>query len=176
MPIDLTWRLVVDDLRRQRDQLEKELQSAREAYDREYRSISSAVGGRLGPFGINVTITREVTIAIFIAFNVVCFGVGIAFILQKGVLQVLGISLVVGGLFSFGTFMAQWWDHMWQEQNNTFDRVFKDIDMPWVLKDMPYVKLRQHAEDAQKLYEKLESLPEPAGQSPPSTTRRRRRR
>jgi hypothetical protein len=167
MPIDLTWRLVVDDLRRQRDQLEKELQSAREAFDREYRSISSAVGARLGPFSINRTISREVVIAIFIAFNVVCFAVGIAFILQNGVLQVLGISLVVGGLFSFGTFMAQWWDHMWQDENNTFDRVFKD---------KPYVKLQQHAEDLQKLYEKVESLPEPAGQSPPSTTRRRRRR
>jgi hypothetical protein len=126
----------------------------------EYRSISSAVGARLGPFSINRTISREVVIAIFIAFNVVCFAVGIAFILQNGVLQVLGISLVVGGLFSFGTFMVQWWDHMWQDENNTFDRVFKD---------KPYVKLQQHAEDLQKLYEKVESLPEPAGQSPPST-------
>jgi hypothetical protein len=57
-------------------------------------------------------------------FNMVCFAVGVAFIFLNGTLRVLGISLVVGGLFSFGTFMTQWWDHAWQIENNTKDRAF----------------------------------------------------
>jgi hypothetical protein len=107
----------MDDLSRQRDQLEKELQGASEAFNREYKSITSTWQVALGPVPITATLSSEPISWIYIAFNVACFAVGVAFIFLNGTFRILGISLVVGGLFSFGTFMTQWWDHAWQRQN-----------------------------------------------------------
>ena len=99
----------MDDLRRQRDQLEKELQGANEAFRREYTVTSTWQAG-LGPFTVKATLDSNIIAGVYILFNVVCFVVGIAFIFLNGTFRVLGISLVVGGPFSFGTFMTQWWD------------------------------------------------------------------
>ena len=93
---------------------------------------------------------------LYVLFNAVCFAVGVAFILLGGILQTLGISLVVGGLFSFGTFMAQWWDHAWQRANNTLDRAFNSG-----LDDKRYAELQRLAKEYWELYEKLKVLPEP---------------
>ena len=45
--------LVMDDLRRQREQLEEKLQHAREAFDSEYRSIATVWGVTFGRLDIN---------------------------------------------------------------------------------------------------------------------------
>ena len=114
----------MDDLRRQR--VEKDLQRASEALDEEIRSLSSGWSGKLGPFAISGTISLEVISAVYVLFNIICFATGIAFIFLKGAFQALGIALVVGGVFSFGTFMAQWWDHAWQRQRDVRDHAFGD--------------------------------------------------
>ena len=159
MPTALALWLVMDDLRRQRDQLEKELRSASEALDKEYRSMASTWQQGLGPLTVKLTLNSDQISEIYILFNMVCFAVGIAFIFLKGTLQVIGISLVVGGLFSFSTFMAQWWDHAWQIQNYTFDRAF-NLDY----RDRRYTELQPLAKEYFKLCDKLESLPEPPSQ------------
>jgi hypothetical protein len=51
--------------------------------------------------------------------------------------------------------MTQWWDHAWQRQKDVLDHAFGD---------KRYVKLRQLVKECEKLYEKLDSLPEPSGQ------------
>jgi hypothetical protein len=165
MPIDLAWWLVVDDLRRQRDQLEKELQRANEAFDRELRSMTSTWVGRLGSFPLRIPANSQVIIAIYLLFNGVCFAVGVAFTLQHGALQTLGISLVVGGLFSFGTLTAQWWDHIWQDQNNTADRAFNSG-----YHDKRYQEIQRLAKDWVDAYERREALagPESGDESPES--------
>lgn len=141
----------MDDFKSQRDQLVQELQRAEEAFDKEYRSITSAWSGKIGPFVVRATVGGEIITVAYVLFNVVCFAVGIVFTLSKGALQALGISLVVGGLFSFGTFMAQWWDHAWQRQQTTIDRTFGD---------KRYTELQRIAKELDHLYGKLESLPE----------------
>ena len=117
MPTALALYLVMDDLRRQRDELKEELEGAREALNKQYRSMAST--WRAGSLPMTITIDSGLISLIYILFNMVCFAVGVAFIFLNGTLRVLGISLVVGGLFSFGTFMTQWWDHAWQIENNT---------------------------------------------------------
>lgn len=67
--------------------------------------------------------------------------------------RALGIALVVGALFSFGTFMAQWWDHAWQRQNVIVDRAFNSG-----YGDKRYAKLQRLAKEYLELYEKLEGL------------------
>jgi len=155
MPIDLAWWLVVDNSRQQRDQLEKDVQRAHAAFDRESRSMTSTWIGRLGPFPLSIPANSQVIIAIYLLFNGVCFAVGVAFTLQHGTLQTLGISLVVGGLFSFGTFTAQWWDHVWQDQNKTTDRAFNSG-----YHDKRYEEIQRLAKNWVDAYEKLEA---PAG-------------
>jgi hypothetical protein len=149
----------VDDLRRRKDQLAKELQHIREAFTKEYRSTTSAWGGTLGPFTIDARISAEIIIAIYVTFNVVCFVAGVAFIFQRGVLQTLGISLVVGALFSFGTFMAQWWNHAWQIRHDTLDRSYNPG-----YKDKRYSELQRLVKEYNKLYEELKALPEQTSQ------------
>jgi hypothetical protein len=80
---------------------------------------------------------------------------GVGFIFLKGTFQALGIALVVGSVFSLGTFMAQWWNHAWQRQNDVLDHARGDER---------YVKLRRLVKEEDKLHEKLNSLPEPSGQ------------
>ena len=113
----------------------------------------------IGSLKVNATLDSDLISGIYILFNVVCFAAGIAFIFLNGTFRVLGISLVVGGLFSFGTFMTQWWDHAWQRQNNTIDRAFN-----FGYHDMRYAELQRLAKEYAKLYDELEGLPEPPSQ------------
>lgn len=149
----------MDDLRRQRDQLEKELQGANEAFRREYKSMTSTWKAGLGPFTVKARLDSNLIAGIYILFNVVCFAVGIAFIFLNGTFRVLGISLVVGGLFSFGTFMTRWWDQALQRQNETIDRAYN-----FGYHDRRYAELQQLAKEYIKLYDKLEGLPAPSSQ------------
>lgn len=144
----------MDDVERQRDQLQRKLQRTNEAFDRERRSIASAWGGKLGPFAVRATISAEAIVVLFIIFNVVCFATGVAFIFLKGTLQTLGISLVVGGLFSVGTFTAQWWDHAWQRMNNTLDRAFDSE-----YHDKRYAELQRLVKEMEKLHKELAITP-----------------
>lgn len=159
----------MDDLRR-REQLQRELQRATEAFDRELRSLASAWGATLGRFAISTSFSIEGIIAVFVLFNVACFAAGIAFILQSGAIQTLGISLVVGGLFSFGAFMAQWWDHAWQRANNTVDRAFNSG-----YDDKRYAELQRLAKEISEISDKLQRLPQPPGPGPTERYRKRAR-
>jgi hypothetical protein len=148
-------RPAVDDPRQRRDQLEKELQRASEALGEEVRFLSSGWAGRLGPFTISARISGEIITATYVLFNMICFAAGIGFIFLRGVFQALGISLIVGSLFSFGTFMAQWWDHAWQKQKDVLDHAYGD---------KRYVELRRLVKECDELYDKLDSSPEPPSQ------------
>jgi hypothetical protein len=150
----------VDDFRQQQDQLEKELQRANEELSKEYRSMTAGWGARFGPLVISVRASAEIITISYVLFNIICFVVGVVFTLQDNVLRTLGIALVVGGLFSGGTFMAQWWDHAWQRQNATIDRAFNlGYD------DKRYAELQRLAKEVGELYEKLKSLPEPSSEN-----------
>jgi hypothetical protein len=127
--------------------------------------MTSTWVGRLGPFSLSVPVKSQVIVAIYVLFNVACFAIGVAFTLQHGALQALGIALVVGGLFSFGAFTAQWWDHVWQDQNNTMDRAFNSG-----YHDKRYEELQRLAKEWVDAYEKLEALagPDSGDESPES--------
>jgi hypothetical protein len=145
---------VVDDLRQQqRERLEKELLLASEALERAYKPIASGWRADLGPVAIRVTASSGLITRIYVLFNVLCFVFGVAFIFLNELFRALGIALVVGALFSFGTFMAQWWDHAWQRQNVTIDRAFNSG-----YDDKRYAKLQRLAKEYLELYEKLEGL------------------
>ena len=51
-----------------------------------------------------------------------------AFVFFKGATQALGVALIVGGLFSFGAFVAQIWSAAVQREAEAFDRAFDEGD------------------------------------------------
>lgn len=147
-----------DDTAKRRAQLEQRLRDASADFDREFRSHTSGWRTGIGRFAITTEFDTGVIVLVYVFFNIVCFAAGIVFILQGGVLQALGISFVVGGLFSFGTFMAQWWDHSWQRNNNILDRAFNFGD-----RDNRYASLRQVAEKYLDAQRQLDDLPDASG-------------
>ncbi len=122
-------------------------------------------GAELGPLAIRARISLEVISAAYILFNIICFSTGIAFIFLRGAFQTPGIALVVGSVFSFGTFTAQWWDHAWQRQKDVLDHAFGD---------KRYVEIHRLVKEYDRLHEKLDSLPEPPGQDNVSEISRER--
>jgi len=139
----------------EKDRLERELQLAKTAFQKEYKSFSSSWSVTLGSFSVKARIGTESIIGAFVAFNALCFAVGIVFSLQEGALQAVGVALIVGGLFSFGTFMAQWWDHAWQRQNDAINGAFEKER---------YENLRRLAGKARKLSEEIDGLPNSSDQ------------
>ena len=80
MPTALALWLVMDDLKRQRDQLEKELRGATEALDRKLESMGSTWQAGLGSLSVRATLDSYFISMIYILFNAACFAAGITFI------------------------------------------------------------------------------------------------
>jgi hypothetical protein len=59
----------------------------------------------------------------YVTFNFVGMIAGIVMILNKGVLRELGIAIVVGSIFAFGSFIAQWWSIEVQQEIDFVGRV-----------------------------------------------------
>jgi hypothetical protein len=79
---------------------------------------------KAGPVSLHGALTSSQITWLYILFNAACIAAGVALVFFKGYLQTLGISLIVGGLFSFGAFAAQLWSVALQEENKVFDRAY----------------------------------------------------
>jgi hypothetical protein len=95
----------MDDLDAQRRQLNTELQATESELIKRIHAWHYA----FGPFHINRTITSRLTARIYVTFNAVCFIVGLILAPLGGALNTIGVSLIVGALFSFGALMSQFW-------------------------------------------------------------------
>jgi hypothetical protein len=80
----------------------------------------------LGPFKIKRHVSAMLIVQVYVVFNVACFfsGVGIAFI--GGVFTVIGTALIVGALFSFGAFVAQFWTVRVQQDIDLNRKLYQD--------------------------------------------------
>ena len=59
----------------------------------------------------------------YFAFNLTGIIVGIVLILHRGVPRDLGVAIVVGSIFAFGSFIAQWWSIQVQRESDFYGRV-----------------------------------------------------
>ena len=155
----LAWLLAVDDTSRQREQLEKELRLATEALDREYRRISSAGQIKLGPAAFFISFRFFSTI--YAVFDAACFATGVTLVFMNGVLQALGVALIVGSLFAFSTFVGQIGDRVWQVQKETVDRGSNSA-----YHDVRYAELQRLFKAAWEISEQIKSLRDLPGQDP----------
>ena len=100
-------------------------------------------------FPFDITVTKVESIAlVYVAFNVVCFVLGIAFVFLGGVLTSLGVAMIVGALFSFGAFWAQIWAISMQKDNNIVIQALKSKELEDLLKR--YVEISRRIAELRK--------------------------
>jgi hypothetical protein len=63
----------------------------------------------------------------YVAFNIAGIIIGIVMIVNKGVVRELGIAIVVGSIFAFGSFIAQWWSIEVQQEIDFVGRVYGGV-------------------------------------------------
>jgi hypothetical protein len=87
-------------------------------------------------------------------FKVACLILGLTFFFFKGAIQTIGISLIVGGLFSFGAFVAQFWSAAMRREAQAIDRAFDEGSQ-----DIRYTDLRRLAKAFWELSERVSEEP-----------------
>jgi hypothetical protein len=86
----------------------------------------TAEGWGLGPIRFAAP-SGLITIG-YIAFHVTCLAVGIVLIIHGGTPKDIGIAVVVGAIFAFGSFMAQWWAVVVQRELSVRDAANQESD------------------------------------------------
>jgi len=108
-----------DRLRAELIRIDDEIRNLRSRFR---RGIGWQLWGR--PFGVRVPANSALIFMAFTLFNLSALGAGIGLtIATRGALNNLGIALVVGALFAFGSFMAQWWTVQAQVELDFTDRI-----------------------------------------------------
>jgi hypothetical protein len=106
--------------------LHQELQETEDSFWREMSHAASGWQLIAGPVRIRAVVRSETITLVYVAFNAACFIAGTIFIFAGGVLANLGIAIVVGAIFAFGSFVAQFWAVAVQNEREVRDRVFVD--------------------------------------------------
>ena len=78
----------------------------------------------IGPVKIRRGIRSMRATQVYVLFNAVAFAAGAVLILTGGAAQDLGIAIVVGALFAFGSFVAQFWGILVQREYEHRKAVF----------------------------------------------------
>ena len=140
-----------------RHELNHELRLAAERLWTEYRRVGPKWSAG-NPTRLQVRINSALFAMIYVLFNSVCLILGLIFVFFKGATQALGISLVVGSLFSFGAFVAQFWSAAMQREADAIDRAFDAANQ-----DIRYTDLRRLAKDFWELSERADKGARPNG-------------
>ena len=140
-----------------RDELEYELQLATERLWAEYRRVGPRRSVS-NPSRWQVRINSALLSAIYVLFNAACLILSLTFVFFKGAAQTLGVSLIVGGLFSFGAFVAQFWSAAQQREAQAIDRAFDEGNQ-----DIRYTDLRRLAKAFWELSERVNDGGRPSG-------------
>lgn len=143
-----------------RDELLHESRVAAERLWTEYRRVGPkwSAGNPTRP---QVRINSALFAVAYALFNSVCLILGLVFVFFKGASQALGISLIVGSLFSFGAFVAQFWSAAMQREADAIDRAFDAAN-----EDIRYTDLRRLAKAYWELSERADEGARPNGNHP----------
>jgi hypothetical protein len=110
------------------DRLKAELQDVQTEFRLKYRQMTSM--DMMIPVGFKRRYIFQVEVIslswIIQLLNLACFASGISFIFLGGVMQTVGVSLVVGALFAEGAFVGQWWAVTAQSSYTAFYRLWGD--------------------------------------------------
>jgi hypothetical protein len=91
------------------DRLRQELTDVEAAFWSEYADIAMRWQFVLGPVKIRRRTSAMFVAQAFVLFHIACFAVGAGLIFIAGPTRELGIAIVVGSIFAFGSFVGQFW-------------------------------------------------------------------
>ena len=118
----------MNDVNAELRQLREELQ----AVDQEFREAWYSIAGEwqfsLGPINIQRKIGSVTIAQVYVIFNAACFATGIALALLGGTISTVGVSLIVGALFSFGALVAQFWTIVTQQRLDLNKQIYTNND------------------------------------------------
>jgi hypothetical protein len=116
----------MDDSDEVRNALEDELRATEALFWSEFKRKAHGWQFAAGPIRIVANVGPRTTSIIFIAFNTACFIAGIALMFVSDLAASIGAALIVGALFSFGAFVAQFWVAAFQREHDMIERVFSE--------------------------------------------------
>ncbi len=92
------------------DRLRRELGDIEAAFWKESAKVASDwTFGIFGPLTVRRYTSPMFIAQVFVLFHLLCFSVGAGLIFTTGPTRELGIAMVVGSIFAFGSFVAQFW-------------------------------------------------------------------
>jgi len=141
------------DAEARRSQLREELSRAERELQAEYVRLLGTWQFCFGRMRIRAAVHSGFITAIYVLFNLLCFVVGVVFVPFGGALQSLGLALIVGGLFAFGAFVAQFWAIQVEKEREVFNRAFDAT-----CKDIRYKEFQRLGKKIWELSEKAERL------------------
>lgn len=147
-----------------RDESQYELRLAAERLWTEYRRVGPRRSVS-NPTQWQMRISSALFAIIYALFNAACLILGVIFVFSKGAVQTLGVSLLVGGLFSFGAFVAQFWSAAMQREAQAIDRAFDEGS-----RDIRYTDLRRLAKAFWELSERVSEGTHPNGHGTSTST------
>jgi hypothetical protein len=118
----------VDNASAELDRLQEQLQAADEALKAALIREADTWFIKIGRFRLHAVMGTNTILVGYISFNTVCFATGVAFSLVGGIVTSLGLSLVVGALFGFGAFVAQFWIVALQREGEIWHRAYGGSD------------------------------------------------
>ena len=140
---------IMDDPSVELDQLLEERAAAKAAFDREFKDVAWGWDLPIGGHHFTFRLDPGLTATLYFTYSLACLVAGIICILFQGVFASLGVALVVGALFSVGTFAAQFYAVNFQREQQLLDRMFDDE---------LYGKLRNLAAKRNELERRIERL------------------
>jgi hypothetical protein len=139
------------------DRLRRELSVIEDAFWEEYQELTTGWQFSFGPIRIRRHINQMFIVQMFIAFHILCFALGVGLIFTTGPTRDLGIALVVGSTFAFGSFLSQFLALSLERGN----AIYKDVAGEFEIRD-----LRKLAEKREQLMNQIKQLERPDGSDP----------
>jgi hypothetical protein len=78
---------------------------------------------RLGPLVLARQVGSQTVTHLYMVFNTVLFGAGVVMAFLESPVQELGIALIVGAIFSYGSFLSQFWTVLVQNERDIRERI-----------------------------------------------------
>lgn len=111
------------------DVLREKLEETQGLFWEEFAHVAATWNFGIGPFRLRRVVSSQGITRVYVMFNVLCFAVGVGLIAVGGIPGNVGIALVVGALFAFGSFVSQVWAVAAQHEREVQNRVLGDYEL-----------------------------------------------
>jgi hypothetical protein len=110
------------------DHLHRELSDVEREFWKEFEDLTTSWQFKFGPIRFRRRVSNMFIAQVFVAFHLSCFAGGIGLIFTTGPTRELGIALVVGSIFAFGSFVSQFWAVSLEQRRAVYKEAVGDLE------------------------------------------------